>query len=207
MAEKHTCLIIAFKNSKYLGTCSIFSITTMISILLVSALDITILDTYQQAMAQSSEDGEGIENFVAQGQIDSTIYTISGNWNAQGKWALTVSDGNLVSFNTDMVWNNRTAGHSHEFRNFQAEDDSIELSSDRSVTIEGEMDVGTNQAISWPGVPSQIVIEKGKIITISLDDEDTNNHFGDQSIHGTISTIKPCALQPGPNMEVPTGCT
>jgi hypothetical protein len=158
-----------------------------------------------QVLAQSSEDNQDIKDFVAQGQIDSVIYTTSGKWNAQGKWVMTVSDGKLTSFNTDMAWNNGTSGHSHEFRDFQADDD-IQLDADRSVSIKGEMDVGTNRAIAWQKVPAEISIEKGKIIAISLDDDATVHHFGDQAIHGTVSVIKPCNMKPGPNMEVPTSC-
>jgi hypothetical protein len=82
-----------------------------------------------------------------------------------------VSDGVLKSFNTDMISNNRTASHTHEFRNFEAKNRRIELASDGSVTIKGKMDVGTNHVITWQKVPAEIVIEKGRIITVSLDDE------------------------------------
>jgi hypothetical protein len=185
---------------------SLFSIASLTSIIVISVVYLSSIERSQQVIAQSSEDSEDTESFVAQGQIDSIIYTTSGKWNAQGKWAMTISEGTLTSFNTDMAWNNGTAGHSHEFRNFEA-DDAIELGTDGSVSIEGEMDVGTNRAVSWQNVPAGISIEKGKIISISLDDEETNNHFGDQAVHGTVTLIKPCNMTPGPNMEVPTDCT
>lgn len=106
----------------------------------------------------------------------------------------------------DMIWNNRTASHTHEFRNFEAKNHRIELASDGSLTIKGKMDVGTNHVITWQKVPAEIVIEKGRIITVSLDDEKTNHHFGDQTIHGTVDSLKRCSTTPGPDMQVSSGC-
>jgi len=145
-------------------------------------------------------------NFIVKGRIDSAIYTVSGKWNAIGNWNLVLSDGALKTFNTDMVWNNGTAAHSHEFRNFDAKTHHVVLAPDGTVKIKGKMDVGTNHLITWQKVPSEIDIEKGKIITISLDDEKTNHHFGHQAIHGTVSSIKQCNNTPGPEMQVPTPC-
>jgi hypothetical protein len=149
----------------------------------------------------------GSEDFTAGGAVDSTIYTTNGNWKATGIWKLTVSEGELTSFDTDMAWNNGTAAHTHEFQNFVMDDgsDDISIDSEGGVTIEGAMDVGTNGVVSWPSVPAQIVIEQGKIITVSLDHEDTDNHFGGQAVHGSVTSLKPCSGTPGANMQVPTG--
>ena len=149
------------------------------------------------------------ENFRANGTIDSIIYTTNGNWKATGTWTLTVSEGELTSFAADMSWKNATAHHTHGFGNFVTDDDSDNISIDPqgNVTIGGDMDVATNGVVSWRSVPAEITIEQGKIITVSLDHEDTENHFGghDQAIHGTVTSLKPCFVKPGPNMQVPTG--
>jgi hypothetical protein len=146
------------------------------------------------------------EDFAASGTINSTLYTTNGNWAAQGIWTLTVSEGNLTSFDTDMAWNNGTAAHTHEFQNFVMDDDSDDITIDPegSVTIEGEMDVSTNGVVSWPSVPAEIIIQQGKIITVSVDHEDTDNHFGGQSVHGSVTSLQPCSATPGANMQVPT---
>lgn len=148
------------------------------------------------------------EDFRANGTIDSIIYTANGNWKATGTWTLTVSEGELTSFNTDMAWNNGTAHHTHEFGNFVMDDDSDNISIDPggNVTMEGDMDVATNGVVIWRSVPAEITIDQGKIITVSLDHEDTENHFGghDQAIHGTVTSLKPCSVKPGPNMQIPT---
>jgi hypothetical protein len=148
----------------------------------------------------------GSEDFTAGGIIDSTIYTINGNWKATGTWTLTVSEGELTSFATDMAWNNGTAAHTHGFQNFVMDDgsDGISIDSEGGITIEGGMDVATNGVVSWPSVPAEITIEGGKIITFSLDHEDTENHFGGQDVHGTVTSLKPCSATPGPNMQIPT---
>jgi hypothetical protein len=149
------------------------------------------------------------ENFRANGTIDSIIYTTNGNWKATGTWTLTVSEGELTSFAADMSWKNATAHHTHGFGNFVTDDDSDNISIDPqgNVTIGGDMDVATNGVVSWRSVPAEITIEQGKIITVSLDHEDTENHFGghDQAIHGTVTSLKPCFVKPGANMQVPTG--
>jgi hypothetical protein len=151
------------------------------------------------------------EDFRANGTIDSIIYTTNGNWKATGTWTLTVSEGEVTSFAADMSWNNATAHHTHEFGNFVTDDDSDNISIDPqgNVTMEGDMDVATNGVVSWRSVPAEITIDQGKIITVSLDHEDTENHFGghDQAIHGTVTLLKPCSVKPGPNMQIPTdGC-
>jgi hypothetical protein len=81
--------------------------------------------------------------------------------------------------------------------------DNISIDSEGGITIAGVMDVGTNGVVSWPSVPAEIVIEQGKIITVSLDHGDTDNHFGGQAVHGTVTSLKPCSATPGPNMQVP----
>jgi glucose/arabinose dehydrogenase len=148
------------------------------------------------------------ENFTANGTIDSIIYTTNGNWKGTGIWTLTVSEGELTSFAADMAWGNGTANHKHEFQNFVMDDDSDNVSIDPggTVTMEGDMDVATNGVVTWPSVPAEITIDQGKIITVSLDHEDTDYHFGghDQAIHGTVTSLKPCSVKPGPNMQILT---
>lgn len=182
---------------------------SLIAILVTSVIPMITYNGYEQVLAQveeEEEEDEGTDSFVANGLIDSIIYTTSGKWIANGKWNMTVSEGGLTSFDTNMGWYNRTSSHTHEFGNFEAEDDIIEREPDGSLSIEGEMDVGTNLITTWPDVPAEIFIEKGKIITISLDHEETDNHFAGQPIHGVVSTLKSCSITPGPEMQVPTSC-
>src|SRR5918999_1734337 len=85
------------------------------------------LPTTGQQQQISLEELKDSEDFIASGIMDSTIYTINGNWKAIGNWKLTVSEGELTSFDTDMAWNNGTAAHTHEFQNFEANEDNIKI--------------------------------------------------------------------------------
>src|SRR5215211_7732294 len=147
------------------------------------------------------------EDFVASGTINSTLYTTNGNWEAIGIWTLSVSEGEVTSFETDMAWNNGTSAHTHEFQNFETDEDSDDISIDSGggITIEGDMDIGTNSVVSWPSVPTEISIEQAKIISVSVDHEETDNHFGGQSVHGTVTSLTPCSASPGPNMQISPG--
>jgi hypothetical protein len=145
--------------------------------------------------------------FIANGQMDSTLYTINGNWNSLGNWSMTVADGVLSSFDTTMAWHNGTSGHTHEFRNFEPTDDVDISAEDETISVAGTMDIGTNGVVSWQEIPSEIVIEGGRIITVSLDDEGTNRHFGGQSVHGNLTSLTICSTgAPGAAMEVSPAC-
>jgi hypothetical protein len=181
----------------------LFSVLSMTMILIVSLIGFT--EIYKQIYAKTSTDNsKGIKSFIANGNISSVVYTINGNWNVHGIWAVVVSNGRVTAFNANMNFNNGTAGHTHEFQNFIGKNNKVGLSKDQSVSFSGKMDIGTNGVVSWSNVPSQINIDKGKIITISLDNKQTNDHFGGQSIHGTVNAIKICNMKPGPQMQVPT---
>ena len=77
---------------------------------IVLIINYASFDQIKQAMAQSSDDAKEVSDFIARGTIDSIIYTRTGKWDATGQWDLTVSDGKINSFNSDMVWNNGCTG-------------------------------------------------------------------------------------------------
>ena len=138
--------------------------------------------------------------------MDSTLYTINGNWRSTGDWSMNVADGELMNFTTSMAWYNGTAGHSHEFLNFEA-DDGVDISAeDQTISVAGTMDVGTNGAVAWEDVPSEIVIEGGRIISVSVDNEATDEHFSGQSVHGNVTSLTVCSTTPGPAMQVSPAC-
>jgi hypothetical protein len=203
--EKQYYDILRSKNKQYDQMLK-FLMFSLIFSLIALIINDPSFNQNNQAMAQSSEDAKEVSDFIAKGTIDSVLYTTSGKWAAKGQWDLIVSDGKISSFNSDMGWNNGTKGHTHEFRNFESSDDEIQFDKNGIMTIEGSMDVGTNHAVSWPKVSSTITIEQGKIISISVDDEDVDHHFGNQAVHGAVAMMKPCSSKPGPNMEVPIGC-
>ena len=159
----------------------------------------------QQPIIQPHEE---VDSFKASGKIKSDIITSSSKWSATGDWNMVVEDNDLQLFKTNMAWTNATSGHTHEFSNFESEDGDIVLPPDNILSIKGNMDVGTNSAISWEGVPTTIDIGGGgKTITISLDHEETDHHFAGQPISGVVTSLTPCSDTPGPSMEVSPSCS
>jgi hypothetical protein len=150
---------------------------------------------------------EALDSFKANGKINSDIITTSSKWDATGDWNLVVEDNEVQLFTTNMAWNNATSGHSHEFLAFESEDEIV-LPPDNIISIEGNMDVATNSATSWEEVPATIDIGGGgKVITISLDHEETDHHFAGQPISGVVTSLTPCSDEPGPSMQVYPSCS
>ncbi len=197
--------LVVFELSTLHKAFALFSIISMtMMVMLFPAGSNGLFFQQTNAKSLSTDNTKVIKNFIAHGNISSIVYTSNGNWNAHGIWAMVVSNGKVTSFNTNMIFNNGTVGHSHEFQNFIGKKNYVGLSKDQSVIFSGKMDVRTNGVGSWFNVPTQINIEKGKIITILLDNKQTHDHFGGQSIHGSVDSIKPCNTKPGPQMQVPT---
>jgi hypothetical protein len=149
---------------------------------------------------------EEAEGFIANGKMDSTLFTVNGNWRSMGDWSMRVTNGEVTNFATNMTWYNGTAGHYHDFLNFEASDDVDISAEDQTISVAGLMDVKTNDAVAWEDVPSEIVIEGGKIIIVSVDDEATDEHFSDQPVYGNLTSLSICSTTPGPAMQLSSGC-
>ena len=52
------------------------------------------------------------------------------------------------------------------------------------------MDITLDGSDAWKGVKTNIIISKGNIISIFLDDLTTGDHFRGQPIYGTVQSIK-----------------
>jgi hypothetical protein len=143
--------------------------------------------------------------FLSKGTINSLIRTPTSNWIATGNWSMSVDNGSLTGFGTNMTWynSNGKASHTHEFRDLRAGAGSIQ---GNNIIINGLMDVGTNHRVVWKNVPTTINIEGGKTIRISVADNATNHHFAGQPVFGLVSSFTPCSDVPGPNMEVLPSC-
>jgi hypothetical protein len=64
------------------------------------------------------------------------------------------------------------------------------LSSNKSVSIPGTVDIKLNGTSVWNNVKANILISKGKVITINLDNNATGDHFQGQPIYGAVESIK-----------------
>jgi hypothetical protein len=143
--------------------------------------------------------------FLSKGTINSLIRTPTSNWIATGNWSMTVDNGTLAGFVTNMTWfnSNGKASHTHEFSNIRAGSGTMQ---GNNIVINGVMDVGTNHRVVWKNVPATISIQGGKTITISVDDNATNHHFAGQPVFGLVSSFIPCSDVPGANMELLPRC-
>lgn len=146
---------------------------------------------------------------LTKGTINSIITTPATQWIASGNWSLNVNNGNTTLFETKMTWNNinGTNAHSHEFQNLRVSEPISLNQSEKTISIKGLLDVGTNQRVIWKDVPSTININGKKTISISVDDNMTNHHFASQPILGVVSSFLICSDIPGPNMEVLDPCS
>ena len=171
----------------------------------------------QQQAAPTTTTTTATEGIIARGIIDSLIFTPTATWIATGNWTIGVNNGAAALVTANMTWynDNGTASHTHGILNFRPitvgqgqEQQPITVQpEDKSVSLSGAVDVGANNRIAWDGVQSTIDIKKGgKILSISLDDAQTNNHFGGRSIYGIVTSFTRCSDVPGPNMEMPTPC-
>ena len=151
----------------------------------------------------SNQTGTG--GFLSKGTINSLIQTPTGNWIATGNWSMSIDNGSLTGFGTNMTWfnSNGKASHTHEFHNLRAGAGTIQ---GNNIIINGLTDVGTNHRVVWKNVPTTISIQGGKTIRISVADNATNHHFAGQPVFGLVTLFMPCSDVPDTNMEVLPSC-
>jgi flagellar assembly factor FliW len=112
-----------------------------------------------------------------------------------GDWSMNVDKGKLASFAANFYTgpvNGGTSNHTHQISNFRVDNNNnnpIQLSPTKSVSISGISDVGTNDKKAWNNVHTTIVISNGRTIAISLADKDTQSHFMGQQIHGIVKRL------------------
>jgi hypothetical protein len=143
------------------------------------------------------------DTFTETGTINSLIYLSSDNNNSTlgsakkfilfGDWNLIVHQGFIKNFQAKFinVLPDGTRWHSHELVNLKIDNNTkIRLPIDNSVSISGTLDIKLDDADAWKGVKANIIISKGNIISIFLDDHATGDHFRGQPIYGTVQSIK-----------------
>jgi hypothetical protein len=165
--------------------------------------------TLNETVAQPQATG----GFVTNGKINSVIDVPNGKWLAAGNWSIILNNGNVTNFETKMTWYNSsgTNAHTHELTNFKpavGESQILPITGvANQILMKGLTDVGSNNKVSWFEVPTTITINDRKIISISLDDNKTNHHFGGQPLLGIVDSFIPCSDVPGPNMELLPPCS
>ena len=119
--------------------------------------------------------------------VNAKKFVLSGNWD------LKVEDGKPTSFTAKFikVLSDGNRWHTHEITNFKSNNDTrVELKPDNTVSFSGTVDVKLNNTSPWNGTNVNIMISKGKTISIILDDNATGDHFQGQPIYGIVESIK-----------------
>lgn len=109
-----------------------------------------------------------------------------------GDWSLAVNQGKLTDFKANFYTGpvNGVENHTHQISNFRVNDNTpIQLSPDKSASLSGILDVGTNDNKAWNDVNATVDISKGRTITIYLADNDTERHFMSQQIYGILERL------------------
>jgi hypothetical protein len=161
---------------------------------------------------QSLTEQQPPSGFAANGKVNTVVTVPVGKWLATGDWHITLNNGNVTSFDTNMTWYNSTGtnAHTHQLTNLRpaANDQQLSLKkANNDIIIKGVTDVGSNNKIAWFDVPTTITLNDRRILSISLDDNKTNHHFGGQPILGIVDSYEPCSDLPGANMEVLPSCS
>jgi hypothetical protein len=123
---------------------------------------------------------------IAGQTVNATKFVLSGNWE------LKVDKGKVANFTAKFikVLADGNRWHTHEITNFNSNNTRIELKPDNTLSISGTVDVKLNNTIPWNGTNANVMISKGKTITIVLDNNATGDHFQGQPIYGIVDSIK-----------------
>lgn len=149
---------------------------------------------------------DGGQSFDAHGTIDTiTDITASLSFHLVGTWALQVRDGEVTKFgaNMDSFPSDTALGksHTHQLLNFSPKVVG-RLDSDNNFFTTGNIEVGTNNKVSWTDVPVVITIRNGNSITVTLDDTKAGHHFAGQPLTGEVQSIAECSEAAGAGMSV-----
>ena len=110
-----------------------------------------------------------------------------------GEWNLSVRKGTLTNFEVDFLASpmDGLTPHIHQITNFRPYDnqDSIRLTEDESIMIDGIVDIKIHGIVIWEDADMSISISKGNVFSLDSDDEDTENHFGDQFVYGIVTRL------------------
>jgi len=125
--------------------------------------------------------------------IDPLKLTAEKKFSLSGNWSLSVNEGKVTNFATKFsnVLNDGTLWHTHELTNWKAINNTIlRLTPDKSALMVGTVDIKLNGTDIWNDIKTNILITKGKVIAIILDNEAMANHFYGQPIYGVVRSIK-----------------
>ena len=181
------------------------TLSITIALLLFLTASSTAELNFKESIPAVAQTSDGIVNtFEMDGQISSLVLGMPPNTKTvdmttvpkfilSGDWDMNVDQGKLIDFRANFYTGpvNGAENHTHQLSNFRINENTpIQLSPDKSVSLSGILDVGTNGNKAWDNVNATVDISKGRAITISLADEDTERHFMGQQIYGIVKGLK-----------------
>jgi hypothetical protein len=172
----------------------------LISLLLLLMPSHSTIHNHMVTIALAQLSDAAVNTFEMDGQISSLVLGMPPNTKTvdmttvpkfilSGDWQMNVNRGKLVDFGANFYTGpiNGAENHTHQLSNFRVNENTpIQLSPDKSVSLSGILDVGTNGHKAWDNVNATVNISKGRAITINLADEDTERHFMGQQIYGIV---------------------
>ena len=135
----------------------------------------------------SSKNKNNNRSDIATISVNATKFVLSGNWD------LKVDKGKVTTFTSKFikVLADGKRWHTHEITNFNSNNHTrIELKPDNTISFSGTVDVKLNNTTPWNGTNVNVMISKGKTISIVLDNNATGDHFQGQPIYGIVDSIK-----------------
>jgi hypothetical protein len=108
-----------------------------------------------------SEKGTIFPSIIHEGE-----YILAGTWN------MDVNNGKVTNFTGDIQVElcNGSNPHTHQFVNFrQAPDEVFELDANKDGEVRGTIDIGLNNNIAHRNVTTNIIIDRGVVLSITPD--------------------------------------
>jgi hypothetical protein len=142
------------------------------------------------------------DSFSAMGTISSLVITVpEAEFNITnafkviltGEWNLSVVNGTMTNFAINFLASpmDGSKPHIHQMTRFKphADEKPIELTEDENLEVKGTADIKINGIAMWKRADVSISISKGNVFSIDPDDNDTGNHFGNQSVYGVVTRL------------------
>jgi len=164
--------------------------------------------TAETATATTSAASNGLNTFSAKGSIDSLIvkdgqqqqqqtpmqFNEQTSYVLDGKWKIEVVNGNVTDFGSKFTMVHFDGTHRHymilmNFKQDNSTASAIQVRPDGTTSINGILDILEKKDLlrpEWSEVNTQISINKYNTISISLDNQQTSQHFNGQPIKGVI---------------------
>jgi hypothetical protein len=169
-----------FRISKKQDSLILFTVTSLATAVLILAIVTISFDNQFTVNAQQ-------QNTTKTGTFNHTQTDASGNpdWINTGNWSLTGVDSSLPTFKAtiDMVRPDGSAAHEHEVSNLVVSAEPT--NQNNSTVIEGITTITMREG-PVADEPTTITLS-GKDITVYFDPVKIDDHFGNQSITGSVS--------------------